>query len=234
MRRKPRSISRPEWSVKPSVVSFDDRIGQDLLAALARDVATIMELGHQYKRCRARWVVKIDWPTGPVVVKLFTERSPRHALKQRVLRSRARRAADQAFRFAELGFRTPMPLAMLQEQFGPFRGNSCLVYEYVDGRTLADGPGPMIQPLAQSAGKTSLEYILGKMHQTRDQLIELGLAHHDCHGGNFMLDRCGDMYLLDIDSIRPALLRNKNAARLRFLFSLIEKGVAGRMTLGAA
>ncbi|MGB7343759.1 MAG: hypothetical protein WBD20_06080 [Pirellulaceae bacterium] len=228
-----RQITRPSWSVTPEIVRFDDRIDEELLRDLVADVAAVMESGQAYKRCRARWVVRLDHPGGPVVIKLFTERSLQHTLKQRFQRSRARRAADQAFRFVEQGFRTPLPLALLQEEHGPFRGNSCLVYEFIDGLTLAEGPGPMIEPIARAAGKTPLEFIRDKMNQTRDQLIDFGLAHLDCHGGNFMLDRDGEMYLLDIDSIRPALRRKKNVGKLKFLFSLIDEGVCRRIAFDA-
>jgi tRNA A-37 threonylcarbamoyl transferase component Bud32 len=218
----------------PQIVRFDARADESLLRDLQRDIESTMQSGETYKRCRARWVSRIDLPTGPVVVKLFTERSVRHTVKQRVQRSRARRAAEKAFRYAERGFHTPQPLALLQEKLGPFRGNSCIVYEYIDGANVAADIAGMLSRVAQSHGQTALEYICEQVRQTRDRLIQSGLSHCDCHAGNFMFDRQGQLYLLDLDSIKPALTKRRNATKMRYLFDLLEQGITRRANTNVA
>jgi hypothetical protein len=234
LKRSSRNLLRPAWSVAPQIVRFGSRVDESLLRNLENDLESTMEAGETYKRCRARWVSRIDLPSGPVVVKLFTERSVRHTVKQRFQRSRSRRAADKAFRYCERGFHTPQPLALLQEELGPFRGNSCIVYEYIDGANVAADLSHMLSSVAKSQGQTALEYICEQVRQTRDQLIRAGLAHCDCHAGNFMFDRKGRLYLLDLDSIKPALVRRRNEAKMRYLFDLLEEGIVRRASANAA
>ncbi|WP_419189548.1 lipopolysaccharide kinase InaA family protein [Stieleria marina] len=234
IKRSSRDLLRPAWSVDPQVVRFDSRVDDSLLSDLVNEIESTMKAGETYKRCRARWVSRIDLPSGPVVVKLFTERSARHALKQRFQRSRARRAAEKAFRYTEYGFNTPQPLAILQEQRGPFRGNSCIIYEYIDGANIAAGSWRMLSGVAELQGKSGLEYIYGQIRETRDRLIQAGLAHCDCHAGNFMFDRQGRLYLLDLDSIKPARVRRRNGPRMHYLFDLLERGITTRANADAA
>ncbi len=233
-KRKPQFLSRPAWSREPEIVRFDPQVDETLLQSLAADIAAVMESGETYKRCRARWVSRIDLSSGPVVVKLFTERSVRHSLKQKFQRSRARRASDKAFRFTEMGFHTPRPLALLQEQIGPLRGNSCVVFEYVDGDLIGSKPWQKLEQVALAEGQDALDYVVDQVLQTRDRLIQNGLSHFDCHAGNFMFDRQGDLYLLDLDSIKPTRMTDRKRARMHQLFDRINKGIIRRNASEAA
>ena len=228
-------LPRPAWKLPPRFIGFGSPVDAELLDMLTGDVAAALERGVTFKRCKARWISRVDTAGGAVVLKLFVERSLRHTMKQWFLPSRARRYANRAAQLAAAGFATPMPIAILEERRGPFCGNSCLVYPFIDGPTLADRQQlwRLLRHRLMSQSQSVKQYAVEQLRSVRDRLLQQGLVHTDVHQGNFIFDPEGNLQLLDLDSIRPCRSRRVvHASQERF--ARLEQFVARSLDAHAA
>lgn len=171
---------------------------------LRTHIENVLSRGITLKQCKARWISLVETIDGPMVVKMFAERSWRHALKRSILRPRATLYAERAQQLIQAGIPTPVPVATVVERYGPLVGNSCVVYRYVPGEVLSSFQRSLAteKSLASEQRVRITDQIRRKLTSLGSRLAELGIVHTDLHLGNFLVDQDLSIYLLDLDSLR--------------------------------
>ena len=128
-----------------------------------------------------------------VMIKRYNVRSFAKGIKRLCRTSRARKSWDAGIRLRELGFLTPEPLALFEQRFGCFRGESYLICAFVAGEDLghhfAHYPAFLQVVIYQQ-----LLRILSLMKLLR-------MSHGDMKATNFLWHPAG-IYLLDLDASR--------------------------------
>ena len=193
-----------------------------LIRAILEDIQTVLVSGRTLKRCDARWVSLVDSADGPMVIKMFVERSLRHAMKRTVQQSRALRHVKIANRLTSEGIATPAPVALFEERFGPFGGNSCVMYRFVRGTTLAGRP---VGPDRRKSFKVNdgiRNVVRSHLPKLGESLVQMGLVHTDVHGENFVKDTNDRLHVLDLDSVRWTRSKSKKRRCLQEFRTLAE------------
>lgn len=141
-------------------------------------------------------VARIDHDGRSMVLKRYNFRDPLHTLVHMAMRSRARWSWSNGHRLRELGFTTPRPLAMVEQRIGPLRLRSFLLMEHVEGESLA-------------AAVQRDQHVDARLHELADQAArlwdELGrrrITYGDMKASNFLIDRHGQWWLIDLDGMR--------------------------------
>ncbi len=193
----------------------------ELIETLWREPDQLIDGGDRLvqKRC-VRTTVK--WVTGEenYVIKRHLERSRRHQFKQFFSRSRAQRCWDDTWFLIDNGYPTPRPVAYVEDRFGPLRGNSWYVYQYVEGRTLKDlATGLKNQRL--------LRRYIAQLADIWQVHARLGVSLSDGHPANFIVDATGKMWVIDLDKLQHIGHSERQSERLRESFRSAVNGVFG-------
>ncbi len=146
------------------------------------------------KRC-VRTTVKLAANPEFLVIKRYLERSWRHQTKQLFCRSRAEKCWHDTWFLVDNGYPTPAPVAYLENRFGPLRGSSYYVYQFVEGRTLKElATGMKNQRL--------LRYYVSKLADIWKFHARLGVNLADGHPANFIVDATGKLWVIDLDKLQ--------------------------------
>ncbi len=170
-------------------------------------------------------VYRTTWAGRDVVVKCYKHVSLFHSLRHTLKRSRARRSWLNAGKLLELGFRTPRPLAYIDEYRGPLLWRSFSVTAFAPGRRLddllADGHVP---------GGTKRR-LVSQVLRLLDRLAAHGISHGDMKHTNILC--AGPLVTLtDLDGMQVHRIRSVRRARhlrdiRRFLRGLSPAGRTG-------
>lgn len=143
-----------------------------------------------------------------VVVKRYVERSWRHALKGYVLPSRAEQAVSNTLAVAAAGIPTPAPLAFRSCVWGTLQQPvSYFLYEYLEGQTL----GSFLR--SEAVTPRALERLAIQSRRYWKTLAQQGLLLHDPSRSNFLVDRDGQLWVIDLDKLE----RHSDSMRLQRL-----------------
>ena len=131
------------------------------------------------------------------VLKHYREPTRRHAFKQLVSQSRARKTWRFAHRLADAGVTTPRPVAYIENRWGPLRRDSFLVYPYVEGRLLQNC-------IAEEAKQSPSVHdrLWCQIHELWKRLLELRVSLGDTNLANFIVSPDGQIWLIDLDKSR--------------------------------
>ena len=146
--------------------------------------------GRLLKQGNTATVALVDGPTGPLVVKRYNIKSLSHRLQRALRKSRAWVSWANALQLEFLGIRTPKPVAMIEERFGPLRSRAFFITEYVEGLN-AGGLSDLPEP---EAAMSALVEMLGS-------LWAAGLTHGDLKADNLLLGRDGPV-IIDLDAVK--------------------------------
>jgi hypothetical protein len=161
-------------------------------------------------RCTVR---RIDTAAGPLVIKRYNRRGPIHSVAHAIVRSRAAWSWRSAHRLLEAGLRTPRPRAMMEERWGPFRGRSFLLADFVEG-------APLIE--AAKADAARVAPLAAEFATLWEGLGRVRAVHGDMKATNFLVDAAGRIWIVDLDAMRfhppgPLFRRERAKDRERFL-----------------
>ena len=179
------------------VAYLDATLPAELLDALWRAPQSVVAEGESLRKVGARSTVRLHWQGRSFVLKHYVEPTIRHALKQNVWRSRARTTWLAAHKLAEAGIATPRPVACIENRFGPFRGDSYLMYPYVEGETLRSYLGcedAWVRPLTGQIREQLVEF-WARLKQLRVSLADTNLK-------NFIVGNAGRLWVIDVDKVR--------------------------------
>lgn len=213
------------------VAYLDPTIPADLSEALWRAPLTVVAKGEPLRQVGSRSTVRLTWQNRVFVLKHYVEPTLRHALKQNFARSRARTTWNSAFRLIQLGIPTPQPVACVENRLGPIRGDSFLMYPYVEGQTLhafVNGDDVRHSPLLDKIG-SQLACFWQNLRRLR---ISLG----DTNFRNFIVANAGQLWVIDVDKVRfhrmaTAAARSYDRAWQQFSRSADKSGASARQLL---
>ncbi len=145
---------------------------------------------------------------GKIVIKRHNFKSRWQQFKRLFRKTKSRNSWNYSIILKENGIYVPSPIACLEKCYGPFKGMSYFLYEYVEGiqgeeyfRQIAASPVQI-----RSAMTEILDII--------DRITNLRLIHGDIRLANFLFSD-GKIYLIDFDDMRPRRWYHTGSARDR-------------------
>jgi len=127
------------------------------------------------------------------VVKRYNIKGFWHALKRCSRATRAARSWRNAHRLLMLGIETPMPVALLEKRFGPFRSTSYFVNEYLEGPRAID--------FFRSRGGAHKDAVASRIVWILKRLKEERISHGDMKATNIIIHGL-EPSLVDLDAMR--------------------------------
>lgn len=159
--------------------------------------------GIPLKSGRTATVALVEHADRKVVIKRYNIKGLGHALSRAWRPSRAWHSWREGHRLRFLGIPTPRPLALLEQRYGPWRGQAWLITEYNTGATLSD-----------RLGSTPSEEDVARVRDLFAQLVEARISHGDLKAKNLLWDEQGPC-LIDLDAMR----QHKSSAGFRRAWS---------------
>jgi tRNA A-37 threonylcarbamoyl transferase component Bud32 len=189
------------------VALYDASLPDDLVEWLWMQPESLIAAGETLQAKGVRTTVRLVWTAGTYVVKHYVEPTRRHAIKQLVLRSRARRTWNVTRRLADAGIATPRPVACIENRIGPLRRDSYVVYPYVEGRTLRS----FLSPTAYDS-RATIENLWQQLRDLWHQLGDLRASLADANVGTYVVDVHGRLWVIDLD--KASFYRSAKSAAL--------------------
>jgi len=140
-------------------------------------------------------VAVVDVDNRRLVVKRYNIKGWHHALSRALRRTRADISWHNTHALLFEGLSTPRPVAFLERRWGPLRGTSYLVLEYVAGPTCQEYFRYADVERAREQG------VIERLVEMLANLAALGIRHGDMKATNIILSR-GRPVLLDVDALR--------------------------------
>ena len=129
------------------------------------------------------------------VIKRYNTKSLWHAVRRIARRSRAVNSWDMSGQLREASISTPARIAYIENRFGPLRGRSYFINEFIE----ADDVLTTIEKEERS-GTRSTELLMVALFE---KLHESGIYHGDMKSTNILVSS-GDIVLLDFDAAGKA------------------------------
>lgn len=140
-----------------------------------------------------------------VVVKRYNIKSFWHLIGRFWRPSRAANSWSNAHRLLMHGIATAMPLALLEQRFGPLRGRAYFLAKYIESPNLADFMQDALHSGAQK--QTVLHAVAELMHK----LFLLQIVHGDMKASNIHIEDSRPI-LIDLDSLQEHKCKARFAA----------------------
>jgi tRNA A-37 threonylcarbamoyl transferase component Bud32 len=175
----------------------DRSVPAELEEWLWREPERLVEFGELMRLNRMRRTVHLRWGSRDYVVKHYFEPTRRHALKRTVQQSRAQLTWAAMHRLADLGIATPRPVAYVENRWSVFRGNSFLMYPYIDGRTL----GSYLRN-DEATAASKLDALCRQFAELWKRLKKIYVSLADPDPSNFIIAPEGRLWLIDLDKTR--------------------------------
>ena len=181
------------FSVTRSVLRFSvlTRTRSAALAPLLDTLDAAIACGHLLKDGRTCTVARIEAAGDPLVVKRYNLKSVFHAVGRCWRPSRAWHSWREGHRLAFYGIATPLPLAVLEERFGPMRRRAFLLNEYCPGTSLLHLLSAESEP-DQVVGAALLDLF--------STLNRLRISHGDLKATNLLWHE-GRIFVIDLDAM---------------------------------
>ncbi len=177
-------------------MQYDARLPQPLVESLWSDPDRFIDDGRVLV-CKpgVRTSVRFSYEQEAFVLKRYQARTWRHAAKDAFLPSRARACWLVTHLLIEAGVATPRPVVYLEDRFGPLRGRSFLMYEFVAGVTLRERltAGPLSRAMVDGLARQ-----FDALWQT---LRTVRVSHCDMNAGNFVVDSDDRLWMIDLDKM---------------------------------
>ncbi|OQX61987.1 MAG: hypothetical protein B5M55_08350 [Desulfococcus sp. 4484_242] len=138
-------------------------------------------------------VARLEIDDMDLVVKRYNIKGFRHGVRRSVKNTRAANSWKNAWMLSMLGIATPAPVALVECRFGPFRGRSYFICEYVDGPCVID-----FFSRADFNGKQSVARQITDLFKN---LRRAKISHGDMKGTNILV-KDQKPVLVDLDAMR--------------------------------
>ncbi len=137
-----------------------------------------------------------------VIIKCYNTKNPRHFIRRALRKTRAANSWDNAFLLAKYGIETMLPIAMIENRFGPLRGKSYLILPYSEGingfRYLEDN----------SLSEMELQKTIANIAKLHKRMTEHLITHGDFQPGNLLISN-NYPTLIDLDRVKKHKTKNK-------------------------
>lgn len=147
--------------------------------------------GKLLKDGRTSTVALIELSDRALVIKRYNLKHPWHRIRRALRKSRAWTSWANACRMEFLGIPSVKPIALIENRFGPFRGTTYFVTEYVAGQDALKCLRSLKNPNGELEALTSI------LHELSDSRI----SHGDMKATNFVMSDEGPV-ILDLDAMR--------------------------------
>ena len=195
--------------------TYDPAFKSGLLDQLVLDPDHFIETcSHIIKHDHTTTVARIEKSDFCWIIKRYNTKSLWHALRRTVRQSRALNCWKMSKRFDRAGISIPRPVAYIEKRFGPFRGKSYFINEYIDAVNIFT----YITTHPDRATTKSTEQ---KVVELFEALRTTGINHGDMKATNILVHN-GNLLVLDLDAARKAksgvlFERGYEKDRFRFL-----------------
>jgi tRNA A-37 threonylcarbamoyl transferase component Bud32 len=140
-------------------------------------------------------IVYLEIGKVPAIIKTHNYKSTWHKIKRFFRRTRASRSWHYSFLFNENGIPVPRPIAYKETRIGPLRGDSCFIYEWVDG---INGEQYFIN---NKGNAEKIQKAIDAIIEITRKIKNLGLIHGDIRLQN-MIFKGDEIFLTDFDDIK--------------------------------
>lgn len=198
------------------VMWHDQARNDHLLTQLWNDPDGLLTSGTMLKDGDRSTVVRIEGEGVSHVLKRYNLKGSIHTTAHAFLRSRAMWSWRNGLYAHQAGIPTPRPLAALEMRFGPMRGVSFFLCDYVEGITLYDlvrdhNPEP-----------SQIDELARAFSQIWQGLGRHRLTHGDMKATNYIVDQERKIWMLDLDGMRRRTMglswkRQREKDRRRFM-----------------
>ena len=171
---------------------YDREDFKALLGSLSRDEGPV---SYYLKEDTTTSVWCTEFDGRMIVVKRYNTKNPWHAVRRAFRVSRADNCWQMSHAFNRAGIRTPANVAVIQEWFGPFKGRSWYLCEYVSSDTLIDHLSD------GNSAPGDLNPIVSDIRAVFSNLKNALLSHGDFKASNILLSPSG-LWLIDLDAAR--------------------------------
>ncbi len=204
MRSSTIAIARKQWG---HYMLCDRQWYRPDCERLLNNPDSYIQRGRVLKDGNSATVAQVRFQGRDIVVKRYNLKDTRHFMRRCLRPSRALRSWRNAHVLGQLGIKTPQPLAMIEERWGPLHRRAYYISDYQPGPILAsywqtDRP-------SENLGMAPLNALAALFQKMADAQI----CHGDCKASNMVVD--GDaIALLDLDGMR--IFRSPRVFRQRF------------------
>jgi tRNA A-37 threonylcarbamoyl transferase component Bud32 len=185
-------VVRHEWTRRLLHVPG---LASDLIERLWNEPDALIAEGQCLKDGGRCTVARYADSATPVVVKRFNNRSFKHRVTRSVLPSRGWRNWQGGHCLLAARVPVPQPLAFMETRWGPLRGRSFVVLEWLECKSLFDWLGE------QQRTSDEIDAAARQMAQLQRAMAEARLTHGDLRPLNTVWHQ-GRLWLLDLDAVR--------------------------------
>lgn len=161
------------------------------MAELLRDPDAGIDRGRIIKNGNTSTLAVVNVDGRPVVIKRYNLRNIWHRIRRSVRNTRAWTSWTNACRMEFLGIPSVKQVALIENRFGPLRGTSWFITEYIDGEDALT----CLSREGKSGGRP--EALSRLLHE----LADCRVSHGDMKATNFMMSDAGPV-LIDLDAMR--------------------------------
>ena len=177
--------------------SYDPAFSSDLLDHLITDPDRVIETeAHIIKHDRTTTVARIERNNFCWIIKRYNTKNLWHALRRMVRNSRAQNCWKMSKHFDQTGISIPRPVAYIEKRFGPFRGKSYFINEYVEAENIftyiTTHPDPVVTKTTEQ-----------KVVELFEALRTTGINHGDMKATNLLVYN-ENLLVLDLDAAKMA------------------------------
>ncbi len=176
------------------------------LDRVLHDLDRTMEQGSYLKQGNTATVAEVEIDGQARVIKRYNIKNWRHFLSRCWRRSRGWRSWHNAHYLLFNGLRTPQPVALVEERFGPLRGRAFFLCDYVAGDSL--------KPVLQTAPPELRQQLVSAFAEIVSRLYRAGISHGDMKADNFIVGSAG-ITIIDLDPMQHHRSRPSLEAALR-------------------
>ena len=195
---------------------YVDDLDADIVDRIWNCPDSLIDDGEMLKDGDRSTVVKLKSKGTPLTMKRYNAMSVGHSIIHGFMRSRSTWSWLNGHRVIACGLNTPKPMACLEIRFGPLKGRSFFVCEYVEGEILLD----LVRDGDVDNGR--LNTLAKPMKAIWHTLGQQKLHHGDMKATNFIVGQDDSLWMLDLDGMRKPLLdawykRQRAKDRARFM-----------------
>ena len=176
---------------------YDPSFSSDLLNQLMIDPDRIIDTeAHIIKHDRTTTVARIERSDFCWIIKRYNTKNLWHALRRMFRHSRALNCWEMSKRFNQTGISIPRPVAYIEKRFGPLRGKSYFINEYIEAENLFTYITTHSDPATTKTAEQKVVELFEVLRST-------GINHGDMKATNLLV--CNEnLLVLDLDAARLA------------------------------
>ena len=174
---------------------YDPSFTSDLLDQLIIDPDRIIDTeAYVIKHDRTTTVARIERNEVCWIIKRYNTKNLWHGLRRMVRPSRALNCWEMSKRFGQTEILIPHPVAYIEKRFGPLRGKSYFINEYIDAVNLFTYITTHPDPETTKATEQKVVELFEVLRST-------GINHGDMKATNLLVYN-ENLLLLDLDAAR--------------------------------